>query len=107
MGMSYYKQSLVPAPIQNQSLKNQSRTPEFVPNIVLTSVMSLLPKIDEIRMFFSETHSIDLFFISETCLKSNVGDDQLILPGYKPTTLNGWIVELEFMGRLFIFQFEI
>ena len=41
----------------------------------------LLPKIDEIRVF-TETHSIDLFFISETWLKSNVGDDQLILPGY-------------------------
>jgi hypothetical protein len=85
MGMSYYKQNTRSSTV----LKNQSRTREFVPNIVLTSVMSLLPKIDEIRMFFSETHSIDLFFISETCLKSNVGDDQLILPGYKPTTLNG------------------
>ena len=62
-------------------LKNQSRSREFVPNIVLTNVMSLLPKIDEIRVF-TETHSIDLFFISETWLKSNVGDDQLILPGY-------------------------
>ena len=61
-------------------LKNQSRSREFVPNIVLTNVMSL-PKIDEIRVF-TETHSIDLFFISETWLKSNVGDDQLILPGY-------------------------
>jgi hypothetical protein len=62
-------------------LKNQSRSREFVPNIVLTNVMSLLPKIDEIRVF-TETHSIDLFFISETWLKSNVGDDQPILPGY-------------------------
>ena len=43
--------------------------------------MSLLPKLDEIRVF-TETHSIDLFFISETWLKSNVEDDQLILPGY-------------------------
>ena len=41
-------------------LKNQSRSREFVPNIVLTNVMSLLPKIDEIRVF-TETHSIDLF----------------------------------------------
>ncbi len=30
----------------------------------------------------NEAHSIDLFFISETWLKSNVGDDQLIVPGY-------------------------
>ncbi len=43
--------------------------------------MSLRPKIDEIRVF-TETHSIDFFFISETWLKSNVGDDQLIVPGY-------------------------
>jgi hypothetical protein len=62
-------------------LKHQSRSREFVPNIVLTNIISLLPKIDEIHVF-TETHSIDLFFISETWLKSNVGDDQLILPGY-------------------------
>ena len=43
--------------------------------------MSLLPKIDEIHVF-TEAHSIDLFFISKTWLKSNVGDDQLIVPGY-------------------------
>ncbi len=61
--------------------KNQFRPQEFVPHIVLTNVMSLLPKIDEIHVF-TEAHSIDLFFISKTWLKSNVGDDQLIVPGY-------------------------
>ena len=71
-------------------LKNQSRSLEFVPNIVLTNVMSLIPKIDEIRVF-TETHSIDLFFISERWLKSNVGEDQLILPGYNLERLDGRI----------------
>jgi hypothetical protein len=38
-------------------LKNQSRSREFVPNIVLTNVMLLFPKIEEIRVF-TETNSI-------------------------------------------------
>ena len=58
-----------------------SSSREFVPSIVVTNVMSLTPKIDEIRVF-TETLDIDLFFISETWLKDNVGDNHLILPSY-------------------------
>ncbi len=61
--------------------------------------MSLLPKIDEIRVF-TEAHSIDLFFIkfSETLLKSNVGMLGIINISFLATTLNVWTVEFEFMG---------
>lgn len=54
---------------------------EFVPSILLTNVMSLVPKIDEIRIF-SMTYDLDLFFITETWLKSTINDNHAALPGY-------------------------
>jgi hypothetical protein len=84
-------------------IKNQSRYREFVPNILLTNVMSLLPKIDEIGVF-TETHSIDLFFISETWLKVMLG---MINLSSLATTSNGWFVEMEFMGASGCFSIRI
>ena len=43
--------------------------------------MALTPKIDKIRVFI-ETLDFYLFFISETWLEDNVGDNHFILPGY-------------------------
>ena len=74
--------NLIQIPLRNDkqtTLNSSSR--EFVPSIVVTNVMSLTPKIDEIRVF-TETFDIDLFFTSEIWLKDNVGDNHLILPGY-------------------------
>ena len=52
----------------------------FVPNIRSVNVMSLTPKIDEIRVF-SKSIDIDLFFITETRLKNTINDNQVALSG--------------------------
>ena len=52
--------NLIQIPLRNDkqtTLNSSSR--EFVPSIVVTNVMSLTPKIDEIRVF-TETLDIDL-----------------------------------------------
>ena len=49
--------------------------------MLLANVMSLTPKIDEIRVF-SKSIDIDLFFITETWLKNTINDNQVALSGY-------------------------
>ena len=74
--------NLIQIPLRNDKQATLNfRSREFVPSFAVTNVMSVAPKIDEIRVFI-ETLDIDLFFISETWLKGNVGDNHLILPGY-------------------------
>ena len=43
--------------------------------------MSLVPKIDEVRLYVSK-HNPDLVFITETWLKESIGDNHVDLPGY-------------------------
>jgi hypothetical protein len=47
---------------------------EFVPNLLLTNVMSLVPKMDELE-HVTKQNNADLVFISETWLKSSVPDE--------------------------------
>ena len=54
---------------------------EFVPSILLTNVMSLVPKFDEVRAFISH-RNLDFLFITETWLKNTVGDCQISLENY-------------------------
>lgn len=58
-----------------------SPSKEFAPSILLSNVMSLVPKIDELRLFATENNP-DLIHITETWLKESVGDNQINLPGY-------------------------
>ena len=53
----------------------------FVPSIFLVNVISLTPKVSEIPVF-SKSMGIDLFLITETCLKSTINDNQVTLSRY-------------------------
>ncbi len=55
----------------------------FVPSLYLSNVnvMSLAPKIDEIRYFASEA-KVDLICITETWLKSHIDDNIINIGGY-------------------------
>ena len=52
-----------------------------MPSLLLSNVMSLVPKIDEVRLCVSK-HSPDLVFITETWLKESIGDNHVDLPGF-------------------------
>ena len=54
---------------------------EFAPKILLTNVMSLVPKIDELRILTSE-QSFDLVFVTETWLRESVCDTHVTLSDY-------------------------
>ena len=69
------------SPVNFTSVTEPNSKRMFVPNVILTNVMSLTPKIDEIRVF-SKSIDIDLFFITETWLKNTINDNQVALSGY-------------------------
>lgn len=53
----------------------------FVPSIVLSNVMSLTPKIDELRDS-TTLKNVDLICITETWLQSHIHDNIVSVPGY-------------------------
>ena len=53
----------------------------FVPSLYLSNVMSLAPKIDEIRLHTSEA-KVDLICITETWLKNHIHDTIIAVEGY-------------------------
>ena len=55
---------------------------EFVPNIILTNVMSLVPKMDELEHAIRE-YSADIAFITESWLKNSVPDEVIEIGGYR------------------------
>ena len=55
---------------------------EFVPNLLLTNVMSLVRKMDELE-HVTKQNNADLVFISETWLKSSVPDEVIEINGYR------------------------
>ena len=69
------------SPVNSTPVTEPTSKRMFVPNILLANVMSLTPKIDEIRVF-SKSIDIDLFFITETWLKNTINDNQVTLSGY-------------------------
>lgn len=80
------RSNLLNIPLQTTySTNNQSShatsSKEIVPSILLSNVMSLTPKIDEIRHFVFQ-HIPDFIFITETWLRESVGDNQIALSGY-------------------------
>ena len=54
---------------------------EFVPSITLANMMSLAPKIDELRCFVNDTKP-DLISLTETWINDSVSDHDLNIPGY-------------------------
>jgi exonuclease III len=70
---------ITPLPASQGSRPNVSK--EFAPSLLLSNVMSLVPKIDEVRLYVSK-HNPDLVFITETWLKESIGDNHVDLPGY-------------------------
>ena len=54
---------------------------EFVPSLMLTNVMSLAPKIDEVRLFVTNSNP-DLVFITETWLKNAIDTNHIHIPEY-------------------------
>ena len=52
---------------------------QFVSNTLLSNVMSLAPKTDEISVFISE-NNLDLLFLTETWLNNTVEDTHVLLP---------------------------
>ena len=61
--------------------KTHSPRTEFVPKIMLTNVMSLVPKLDELRILTS-AQSFDLGFTTETWLRESVCDTDATLFDY-------------------------
>ena len=53
----------------------------FVPTIMLSNTMSLVPKLDEVQEFLSR-NNIDIGFITETWLKDRVCDSIIDIPNY-------------------------
>ena len=68
-------------PYQVTSNLSPAQKTEFAPKILLTNVMSLVPKIDELRILTSE-RSFDLVFVTETWLRESVCDTHVSLSDY-------------------------
>ena len=54
---------------------------EYVPKIMLSNVMSLVPKVDEVLEFIHR-NQISLVFITETWLKASIPDSVVNIPGF-------------------------
>ena len=59
----------------------QSETPSKVPNLLVANVMSLVPKVDEVREFIFR-RNITIAFITETWLKETVSDGVVDIPDF-------------------------
>ena len=70
--------------IQKDFLNPPQKDPskEFVPNIILSNVMSLVPKIDELEYVMKE-NSVDIAFITETWLKNSITDEVIEMRGFR------------------------
>jgi hypothetical protein len=68
---------------------------EFVPNLLLTNVMSLVPKMNELE-HDTKQNNADLVFISETWLKSSVPDEVIEINGYRVFRRDriGWCIRV-------------
>ena len=64
-----------------RNIDARKNTLQFVPSIAVSNVMSLAPKIDELRIFLN-THEFDLCCITETWLKDSIDDSVVDISGY-------------------------
>ena len=65
----------------NSSQLQRNRNDQFVPSLLLTNVMSLAPKMDEIRVFLSD-HDFDICCITETWLRPAIDDNVVNIKNY-------------------------
>ena len=68
--------------ISSLLLKSTTEPTYFVPSLCLTNVMSLAPKIDELRVFLQHD-KIDICCITETWLKDTIGDNVINIQNYQ------------------------
>ena len=59
-----------------------SETPSKVLNLLVANVMSLVPKVDEVREFIFRSRNINIAFITETWLKETVTDGVVDIPDF-------------------------
>ena len=60
----------------------QSHCSMFVPSLILCNVMSLVPKINEVRPYVINTNA-DVAVFTETWLKSSILDSVIDIPGFR------------------------
>ena len=68
-------------PTSTSSIQTNFSDTQHVPKVLLTNVMSLVAKVDELREFLP-CYEISLAFITETCLKGLIQDSVVTIPGY-------------------------
>ena len=68
-------------PFDRNASSNALTRDEFVPSILLSSVMLLVPKMDKISVFISE-NNLDLLFLTDSWLNNAVEDTHELLPNY-------------------------
>lgn len=74
--------NLSPSQLANNPLLRPVTEPTyFVPTLSLANVMSLAPKIDEVRLFLHQ-NSVDIFCITETWLKDLIDDSVINVENY-------------------------
>jgi hypothetical protein len=65
-----------------KSYPTSKSSKNFVPSLMLTNVMLLAPKIDDVRSFVLDLN-LDLACITETWLRGSITDNVIHIPGYK------------------------
>jgi hypothetical protein len=68
-------------PTSTSSIQTNFSDTQHVPKVLLTNVMSLVPKVEELREFILR-YEISLAFITETWLKGLIQDSVVTIPGY-------------------------
>ena len=66
----------------NRELEPSIEPTLFVPSLCLTNVMSLTPKIDELRIFLQHEKA-DICCITETWLKDTIDDNVISIQNYQ------------------------
>ena len=73
--------NLILIPDTNPTMKCNDSNRMFVPSFILSNVMSLSPKIDEVRLVIKKT-GVDIAVFTETWLKHVIPDSVVHIPGY-------------------------
>ena len=73
--------NLILIPHANPTMKCNDSNQMFVPSFILSNVMSLSPKIDEVRLVIMKT-GVDIAVFTETWLKHVIPDSVVHIPGY-------------------------
>ena len=69
-------------PVSTQSKTSKKSLSSFVPCIMLSNTMSLVPKLVEVHEFILRNR-VDIGFITETWLRDTICDSVVDIPGYK------------------------